>query len=184
MHDWRLAQDLSDALQSLPPLPLGPGVEHREHKSMLDGLSPADFSGPGGDRNAASCCLSGIWLRFGYLDESHTISQAIHTAEGSYWHGIMHRHEPDYGNAKYWFRQTGSHPLFAELGEQSAALAAESACPAARQWSTGVWDPFEFVDFCEREEHGGANQNLAVALVQLEWDLLFEYCLQLARPTN
>jgi len=30
-----------------------------------------------------------------YLDESHSLSQDIHTADGSFLHGIMHRREPD-----------------------------------------------------------------------------------------
>src|SRR5437899_244778 len=40
-----------------------------------------------------------------YLDESHTISQNIPGADGGFLHGIMHRREPDYPNAKYWFRR-------------------------------------------------------------------------------
>ena len=52
----------------------------------------------------AACCLAGVWLLHDYLDESHTISQRIDTPSGSFWHGIMHRREGDFSNAKYWFR--------------------------------------------------------------------------------
>ena len=46
---------------------------------------------------------SGLLLWNDALDESHTISQELGNQTGSYWHGIMHRREPDYSNSKYWF---------------------------------------------------------------------------------
>src|SRR5207245_11135 len=64
-----------------------------------------------GSGDWAACVRSGLYLRFNFLDESHTISQGIHTVEGSYWHAIMHRREPDYSNAKHWFRKVGQHPV-------------------------------------------------------------------------
>jgi hypothetical protein len=63
----------------------------------------------------ARCCVSGVWLLHDFLDESHTISQNIATPSGSYWHGIMHRREGDFSNAKYWFDRVGDHPVFASL---------------------------------------------------------------------
>ena len=55
---------------------------------------------------------SGLLLWNDALDVSHKISQKIDSQTGSYWHGIMHRREPDYSNAKYWFRRAGATPFF------------------------------------------------------------------------
>ena len=67
------------------------------------------------DEAMARCCLSGVWLLCDFLDESHTISQGISTPSGSFWHGIMHRREGDFSNAKYWFRKVGEHPVYERL---------------------------------------------------------------------
>ena len=54
---------------------------------------------------------SGLLLWNDALDESHNISQGLGDQTGSYWHGIMHRREPDYPNSKYWFGRVGTHPI-------------------------------------------------------------------------
>src|SRR5688500_18443569 len=57
-----------------------------------------------------------------HLDASHTVSQNIETPDGSWLHGIMHRREPDYGNAKYWFRRVGQHEAYPKLAERAGVL--------------------------------------------------------------
>ncbi len=74
------------------------------------------------DHRNKRCVESGLLLLWDFLDESHEISQTME-GKGSprtadYWHGIMHRREPDAGNASYWFRRVGSHPAMDHLGTQ------------------------------------------------------------------
>lgn len=106
----------------------------------------------------AKACLSGIWLLHDFLDESHFFSQAIDTPEGSFWHGIMHRREGDFSNAKYWFRRVGDHPVFDQLAEEF-----------------GAWDSSDFVDRCEDSLRGGS-ENACREAQQREWELLFDFC--------
>jgi hypothetical protein len=126
-----------------------------EHVSAISGVRKAV------DRDMAACCLAGVWLIHDFLDDSHAISQCIDSAEGSYWHAIMHRREGDFSNAKYWYRRVGGHPIFEALAE---------ICQRE-------WDPFAFVDECHAAARGKSkSQDLCLDLQQAEWELLFDYC--------
>src|SRR6476660_8919231 len=76
---------------------LGPGSPNTSARSQLATIDVETIFGGHriADQDAARCCLSALWLWHDFLDESHTISQEVHTIDGSYWHGIMHRREPD-----------------------------------------------------------------------------------------
>ncbi len=60
-----------------------------------------------GQAGRASSIESALYLAVGDLERSHEISQADHSAFGSYLHGIMHRREGDFSNADYWFHRAG-----------------------------------------------------------------------------
>jgi hypothetical protein len=61
---------------------------------------------------AANAYLApGLWLYVDDLERSHTLSQGLEDETGSYWHGIMHRREGDFGNSHYWMRRCARHPL-------------------------------------------------------------------------
>jgi len=123
--------------------------------------------------------MAGLWLYFSCLDESHAVSQGLGTAEGSFWHGIMHRQEPDPWNSGYWFRQVGRHPVFPALRDGAAELSEKYPKPGFR--AKDEWDPFRFIDFVEeaRKAPGTDAEKLALEIQRLEWQLLFDYC---ARP--
>jgi hypothetical protein len=133
------------------------------------------------DAEMAACCLSAVWLLHDCLDESHTISQGIDTTSGSFWHAIIHRREGDFSNAKYWFRNVGGHPVFADLGEQAHVAASAAADADSSLGETllrdGAWNPFAFVDLCQAVARGQtAARELCLDIQQAEWELLFDYC--------
>ena len=63
-----------------------------------------EFAKPGHEHQLKAALL----LVAGDLDGSHELSQRDPSDVGSYLHGMMHRREGDYGNAKYWFRRAAS----------------------------------------------------------------------------
>lgn len=81
-----------------------------------------------------------------HLDASHDISQSEYNPDGSLVHAIMHRREPDYSNAKYWWRSTGDHPAFPAIAEAVEPLLAADADLQEELVAGGNWDAFAFTD--------------------------------------
>lgn len=133
------------------------------------------------DADMARACLAGIWLHHNFLEESHQISQSIATATGSYWHGLMHRREPDFSNSKYWFHRVEAHPIFEPLRLAAVELVAVNARDASTDFllNQSRWDPFAFIDFCENcVQRQSPAEALCRQIQQAEWNLLFDYCYQ------
>jgi hypothetical protein len=160
--------------------PLDAGSPNEAAREALRALTPAAAFAPQPvrDEEMARACLAALWLQHDFLDESHHISQDLHSAEGSYWHALMHRREGDFGNSKYWFRRVGTHPVFEPLRKAAADLAGAEPERAARFFATQAqWDPFAFVDLCEQAvRQKGPLEELCRRVQRAEWDLLFAWC--------
>ncbi len=164
----KLSQPLLDQIIAVPLPGLGEGPVDSEFSESLIKLSrfkrDNQLEWLGGVQPARlEEWLSGLWLLAGDIDRSHAISQDIDNREGSFLHGIMHRREGDFGNAKYWFHRVGSHPTIDQLHQHTAGVYEDGAA---------------FVDLVTtavRDDH--SLQDRCIELQWMEWQLLMAHCL-------
>jgi hypothetical protein len=169
-----------DALLETPELAaLGPGPRAgRQSIPDLDRALAAIF-GPAKKSTEPQALIRALVLLWhDHLDAAHSLSQDVPTADGSFIHGIMHRREPDYGNAKYWFHRVGSHEAFRAIAERAAAIPASATERALleRFNRNDIWDPFAFIDICQEEEKSSSDHETFLRQIQKsEFSALLEH---------
>jgi hypothetical protein len=170
----------SSLLATAEPADLGPGPRSGVQslaalKSKVDqALAASNIAGARADLIRAT-----IFLWHDHLDAAHELAQAVENRDGSYVHAIMHRREPDYSNAKYWFRRVGQHACFSELAVRAGDLL-QAAGPIklpGQLISRGQWDAFALVDACEMEADSPEEKRgrLLRQVQALEFELLLRH---------
>ena len=77
------------------------------------------------------------------LDGAHHLCQAHEGhPECDYVHALLHRREGDFANAKYWFREVGSHSVYAVVAQAAVELKQLGLV------IDGQWRPAAMVDAC------------------------------------
>lgn len=136
-------------------------IREAEEKALTGGAVLAEAAYP-------RMIRAGLLYAYDALHESHRILQEIGSGEASYWHGMIHRREGDFENARYWFRRTGVLPAYAEMHVKAAAFS-----PLMGRQPN--WDPYPLVGQCEQARFGGdVNQAELVALQKVEFEVMFD----------
>ena len=172
--------DLYSLLDTPEPAGLGPGPRSdiRSQQTLEAGLE-AQFreSDLTGQQRQLVRALVLLW--HDHLEAAHEIAQRVETPDGAFVHGIMHRREPDYGNAAYWFRRVGRHPVFPILATRVAEwLESKSATALAGElMPRGEWDPLAFINACAAAASSGQERQQALLreVQRLETQALLEW---------
>lgn len=117
-----------------------------------------------------------IWLRVGLIQRAHEMVQDASTGVQAYIHGMIHRLEGDYWNAKYWFRNAGRNTV-GQIIERTHVLE-----------TTSTFDPSLLVDRLEQfhrshklarptQECSGNGEAMAIAReLEQEWWAVWNIC--------
>jgi hypothetical protein len=135
---------------------------------LITFLRNADLERLGGYRaEVVPFVRSLLLLAAGDLERAHILVQEASSADGTYIHGIVHRTEGDFDNARYWFRRTAVHPAAAEIYRKAAVNS-----PRVARYTT--WDPVWVTDWVEASKRTGADEELR-AVLTIEAEVLLEH---------
>ena len=153
------------------PPELGPGPRNGVHpEAALQKALDEHFRGKNLASEGEQLVRALILLWHDHLNAAHVIAQDVANADGAFVHGIVHRREPDYGNAGYWFHRVGKHPAFADSGGKRGDTGwIEGRCGFAGESDPkGNWDPVGMISACEHAARTGGQDNQTHTLREVQ----------------
>ena len=138
--------------------------------------------------------LAALYQKNDDLAASHTICQEVGQTtaapQASYWHGMVHRREPDFSNARGWFGRAEGLGALPDMYQEVARLlqrvlqmpeygaARDAALAFLRHLQElGNWDSIYFLDLCERclQEDSPEIRRLLEEVQEVEFNALFDW---------
>jgi hypothetical protein len=149
--------------------------DHEVWRRLKEADDPGVAGGSIGVPQSFAVIRGGLLYALDDLAGCHEFFQDTASDLVGYWHGMMHRREADFDNARYWFRRAGALPFFDTLHSR----AAEVSTDMAKQTS---WDPYLFTSECEQHRFGSDSEEDSLARLQrAEFDVVFDYSWRQAR---
>ncbi|MEO7931934.1 MAG: hypothetical protein ABIT76_02135 [Chthoniobacterales bacterium] len=154
-----------ESLDSLKPS----GTLSVEQVSLIRNATTLELTGADELHDRARLIRALLLCANDALDEAHRLVQEAPGDLAAYLHGIVHRREGDFENARYWFRRAGELSFFQELQRRAAALSEDMA----KQLN---WDPYLFTTLCERSKYGSRTPVKTLAAIQrVEFETILDY---------
>jgi hypothetical protein len=146
----------------LPRLSPGKPLPDKELIQQITAAKEYEISRATGPQ--ASCARGLLLLAAGDLDQAHRTVQELPTPDAAYIHGVIHRIDDDFSNARYWFRRAGIHPAGTEMYRRAAVCS-----PTVARHS--IWDSIQVTDMVEASRTVGVTDELR-AILTIEFEEL------------
>lgn len=159
--------DIQKWIDSLPALIPIEAITNHQDTSVIAAYLDANPA------SAGSLTEAMLWLRIGFIDRPHEIVQHGTTSMERYLHGVVHRLEGDYWNAKYWFRQVNDGALTTKIGVAVASALRDHDVQSLLKTSQVIdrkdrFEPSAFVDACQAHRRDSNSAHRETDLAKLE----------------
>jgi hypothetical protein len=161
-------QEWLDSLPKTVPLrAVASGVTSVEGKRLSELIAQTGLS-------SDSLATAMLWLRVGIIEPAHEIVQDGTMPLASYLHGVVHRLEADYWNAKYWFRQVQDRRLLQSISiAMVERIEKEGLLDLAKDLNVvqaSVFSPADFVTAHEQlNQHSNTEPEQTAAMERIAW---------------